>query len=343
MGTINAIAAELTKNLNPEERKKFYEENNLPEPAPALKVVTAHELLAAKIPAREKILAPWLLSSGLNMIYAARGIGKTHAALGIAYAVASGGEFLGWRAEVPRKVLFLDGEMPARSIQERISRIVANTDKEPPSPEYLRICTPDLNPEVGMPDLASFEGQTSIEGFLEEVELIIVDNLSSLVRTGRENEAEGWLPVQSWALQQRKIGRSVLFIHHAGKSGTARGTSKREDLLDCVINLKRPNDYNPSEGCRFEVHFEKSRDCFGIDTETFEAKLQTDNIGGQTWTTKTVEGATFEKVVQLVREGLTQKEIADELSINKSNVSRHHKRAAEMGLIVLKGGANNGK
>ena len=35
---------------------------------------------------RERILAPWLLTQSLNMLYAWRGIGKTHVALGIGYA-----------------------------------------------------------------------------------------------------------------------------------------------------------------------------------------------------------------------------------------------------------------
>ncbi len=36
-----------------------------------------------------------------------------------------------------------------------------------------------------------------------------------------------------------------------------RGTSRREDVLDTVIQLKRPKDYEPEDGGRFEVHFTK--------------------------------------------------------------------------------------
>lgn len=55
-----------------------------------------------------------------------------------------------------------------------------------------------------------------------------------------------------------------MFIHHAGKSGAQRGTSKREDVLDTVVALKRPGDYVTSQGARFEVHFEKARGIFGM-------------------------------------------------------------------------------
>ena len=66
---------------------------------------------------------------------------------------------------------------------------------------------------------------------------MILDNLSALCVSGKENEGESWLPVQRWALRLRQRGISVLFVHHAGKGGAQRGTSRREDLLDVVINL----------------------------------------------------------------------------------------------------------
>ena len=45
-------------------------------------------------------------------------------------------------------------------------------------------------------------------------------------------------------------------------------------------------------------------------------------------------------MVTLANEGLSQKEIAEELAINKSNVSRHFRRATDAGLIQ-KGGKHD--
>src|SRR5690349_10762308 len=89
-----------------------------------LVVVELRDFITRQIPPREQILTPWLLSQSLNMIYAWRGVGKTHVALGIAYAIASGGKFLGWKAIKPRGVLYIDGEMSASSLQERLAVIV---------------------------------------------------------------------------------------------------------------------------------------------------------------------------------------------------------------------------
>jgi putative DNA primase/helicase len=64
------------------------------------------------LPPRELLLSPWLPAKGLAMIHAERGIGKTWVALNAAHALNTAGEFLGWRARRPIRVVYLDGEMP---------------------------------------------------------------------------------------------------------------------------------------------------------------------------------------------------------------------------------------
>lgn len=295
------------------------------------RAVTIDEFLSLEFPPRDNLLSPWLPAQGLTMVYAMRGIGKTFFALGVAYAVATGNEFLGWKAEHPAGVLYIDGEMPAAVMQKRLSDIVASNDLEPVAPFVL--LTPDLQAE-GMPHIDTPEGQEAINAILtDEIKLIIIDNISTLTRT-KENEADSWTPVQEWALRQRAVGRSVLFVHHAGKGGQQRGTSRREDVLDTVITLKRPVDYLPDQGAVFEIHFEKARGIYGDDVAALEARLATSTEGLSIWCTRSVEVGNYERVVQLLNEGLKQHEIAIELGINKSNVSRHVKRAKAEGLCV---------
>jgi putative DNA primase/helicase len=296
------------------------------------------EFLVHEFSPRSNLLSPWLPLQGLTMVYAYRGIGKTHFALAVAYAVASGGSFLGWKAPTPVGVLYIDGEMPGAVMQERLSAIVTSNDQEATAPFIL--LTPDLQPE-GMPRIDTDEGQAAIESLLtDQIRLIVVDNISTLTGA-RENEADDWTPIQDWALKQRAKGRSVLFVHHSGKGGKQRGTSRREDVLDTVIALRRPVDYEPDQGAVFEVHFEKARGIHGEDVRSIEATLTTDDHGRMTWRTRTVENSTFDRVVALLNDGLNQNDIAAELGINKSNVSRHAKKAKKAGLIETKkrGGA----
>jgi len=297
-----------------------------PRAARAFRVVNVMELLSAKLPPRELLLNPWLQTQGLVMVYAPRGTGKTHFSLGVGYALWSGGKFLNWSASRRLRVLFIDGEMPASVLQQRLTAIMAADERSIEVPaEGFNFITPDLLDNMSPPDLTDAGDrdllQEQINGYAPEV--IIVDNISTLCRSGRaENDAESWLTVQGWALRMRQQGRCVIFIHHAGKTGTQRGTSKREDVLDVVIKLARPNDYAPEQGARFEVHFEKARHLVGNDAKAFEAWLQTDAHGRQSWTMKSLEDSTQEQILTLFKDGLSQKEIAAELGINQSNVSR---------------------
>lgn len=308
--------------------------------AAPLVTVGLHDFIAMEFPPREALVEPFLLRQSLTMLYGWRGIGKTHVSLGISYAAAVGGSFLKWNAPKPVKVLYVDGEMPAGALQARLSSIIASTGVEPP-PDYLTIITPDMQ-KGAMPDLATYAGQEAITAIAERVQadLIVLDNLSCLVRGGgRENDAESWVSVSEWALLQRQAGRSVLFIHHSGKNGQQRGTSKREDLLDVVVALRRPPDYDPASGACFEVHFEKARHLSGEDVDPIEAQLTTDTKGLSTWTWRPVADSTLDRVVDLANEGLSQSEIANELEINRSTVSRAWRKADGLGMLTNKSSA----
>jgi putative DNA primase/helicase len=300
-----------------------------------LVVLTLEELLKRETPPRQNLLSPWLPSQGLCMIYAARGLGKTWAALMIAYAVSSGGKYLNWKAEKAAGVLYIDGEMPLAVMKERLSQIVLSEEMEVQEP--LEFLTPDAQ-EFGIPDLSTIEGQKLIDKLItEKTKLIVMDNLSTLTRTGKESEGESWLPVQEWALGLRRRGISVLFIHHAGKAGQQRGTSRREDVLDTVIALRKPADYTPETGACFEIHFEKSRGLYGDEIKPIEAKLEShkDNHGATTinWIVKNLEDSTREKVKRYLHDGWNQKEIAEQLGINKSSVNYHVKKLENLGVL----------
>lgn len=290
------------------------------------------DFLKLDLKPRENILTPWLPTQGLVMVYAPRGVGKTYFALTIGISVASGSNCLNWEICKPRGVLYLDGEMPATTMQQRLAKIIRGVEKEITAP--FKIIPRDLNPYKPF-TLNTEAGQAGIDKYLEGVELIIVDNISTLCSV-KENDADAWTPIQEWALRMRARGISVLFIHHANKGGTARGTSKREDILDTVISLKLPPDYSPSQGAVFELHFEKSRGFTGNDAQSIQLTL-TEKNNVFMWDVTTLEQTTYEKIIDLINEkDLTQAEVANELGINKSTVTYHVKRAKKEGRLNVK-------
>ena len=295
-------------------------------------VDSLEDFLAHNFPPRGLLLDPWLFEDSLNMIYGARGLGKTHIGLGIAYAVAAGSNFLRWTAAKPTKVVYVDGEMPGATLQERLAIIAQNATAEPP-PRFLTIISSQR--QAGpMPDLASAFGQSLLDRAIEpDTALIIIDNLSCLLRSGRENEAESWIPFQDWLLEQKRLKRAVVFIHHAGKSGLQRGTSKREDILDEVIGLKALPE-TEHDGAAFSVNYEKARNLFGSAAESFEARLSTSDDGTQGWQTASLEDSQYAKAIELLSlEEMNQSDIAAELGVNKSTVSRWKRRAKSEGKL----------
>ena len=298
-----------------------------------LRALNVRDLLSLEVRTREMILGPIIPEQGLTMIHAPRGIGKTHVSLMIAYSVATGSSMFKdkWRSNKPHKVLFIDGEMPLSVMQERLAKIVNSTETEIRREDNLLIITPDLQNQ-GISDLSTIEGQQIIEEHLKDVKLLILDNHSALCRRGRENDAESWVPLQEWFLTLRRRGISVLLIHHSNKSGGQRGTSRKEDLLDTIITLRKPEAYDPQEGARFEVHYEKARGFYGEEAAPFEAWLKEED-GIFTWHTRDIEDCQLDRVLELKKEGLSQRDIAEETGLSPATINRRLKEAKQKGLL----------
>lgn len=299
-----------------------------------LAVIDWRDLQLLDVPEREPMLGKWMMAQSLNMVHAKRGTGKTWFVLGAAMALASGRPFMGWDVPKARPVLLVDGEMPARALQDRCNDTARMLGAEPER-GMLRIITPDLLGRAA-PDLGSVIDQEQVDAAVGDAELIILDNLSALIRSGAaENDAESWVTVADWALRHRAQGRSILFVHHSGKTGAQRGTSRREDLLDVVIALRHPAEYDPKEGARFEIHFEKARHLFGADAEAFEAALDPEAEGG--WRVASIEGSVDLRIVEMLALGLSLTDIGRELGLHKSNVSRRVKEMRERGVLPADG------
>lgn len=293
-------------------------------PTPEIVCVPLDVFAGLQFPPRRILLAPWLTASSINMLSAYRGTGKTWTALSIALAVASGGQFLRFTAPAPARVLYVDGEMAGTDLQHRLQRLI------PMFPDIESRNFSVINPDVqcrALPDLSTYQGQAELEQWTSQADLIVIDNLSSLARTGAENEAESWVIVADWALRMRREGRAVLFVHHTGKNGQQRGTSKREDLLDTSIILARREDQQAeTAGAGFSWEWSKARGLHGADIEPLQADLVTNQHGGLSWACRQVGDIRLEEVRALRAEGRSARQIAEELGISKSAAGRYMKQ-----------------
>jgi putative DNA primase/helicase len=101
--------------------------------------------------------------------------------------------------------------------------------------------------------------------------------------------------------------------------------------------LRRSEDYSPEQGARFEVHFEKLRNRVeGDGALPFEAKLvatSTDETGVR-WLDCDLRPPT-----QLFKDGLSVREVAATLRVDKTEAGRLRLRAVSDGLLVSGTGA----
>jgi putative DNA primase/helicase len=298
-----------------------------------LEAIGITDFLNLDVPAREMLLSPILPERSLAMLYAPRGIGKSWLGLSIGLAVAAGGSLLRWSAPRQRNVLYVYGEMPLVSLQERLKELSVGMGSSIRNHGF-RILAAD-NIESGI-NLSTDEGQQAIEPLLTDIDLLILDNLSTLLTSGSESASDAWVPMQNWLLKLPRQGVSVLLVHHAGVNGRQRGTSRREDALDTVIALRRPEDYSPEEGARFEVHFEKLRHrAEGAGGLPFEASIQGNGDDAIHWADRDIKPRLLNQAAELFAEGMTVREVAATLRISKSEAGRLRIRAYDDGLIAV--------
>jgi len=299
------------------------------------------ELIDRPIPERPFIMTPWLRPGTLACIYAKRGVGKTWIALTIGHIVTRMATLAGkWKTENPVGCLYIDGEMAGDDLQARVRLL---TDGLPMEERQLLIISADIMraDRYPAPNLNNPIWRDTICQYLEQrtdIRVLILDNLSSLAPSRRENLKEEWDPVNQWFLNLRAMGIAVIFIHHSGKSGGQRGTSGLEDNLDISIELTHHEDYKPEEGVRLRVSFTKSRSIYGEDAASFSLKLARMPLGYHEWQLASDTTANLQKkILVLINQGARPKDIADTLGCSRANVSQAKKKAIDKGYMDSSG------
>jgi hypothetical protein len=295
------------------------------------RLVSAQELADISVLPPEPCIEPFLPLGDIALLAAARGIGKTQVAMGLAVAAATGSGFLRFNCPKTRRVTYLDGEMNTPLMQRRYREALGRLPANVSPPAHLHFLFPDMCLDGVTPNLALEEGQAAVDVLLQATgtELLIIDNIACLFRSGlSENESMSWQGApQQWLISLKSRGLAILLVHHLGKNGEQRGTSAREDILGASLRLRRPSDYEAEQGCRFELEYTKARNLAGGDAGGFAAAL----IDGR-WHVEGKAAPTLASVLELRRGGLSTRDIAESVGTSKSTVARL--------LASAKGGGN---
>jgi hypothetical protein len=236
-------------------------------------IPTQAEFLVANIEPRTMLIDPLILEKSLNMIYAFRGVGKSRFVISLAFALATGTNFLKFTIPNPRKVLFIDGEMDIELWRKWEINIIKTFEKQ------LHIKIPivlinncvlvardyfaEFYPGIKIPNLASEEGRYLIDKLIEKYRpaLIIFDNRSSLFQLDSTNGQENVDLLNELLLHIKDQGSAVIIVHHSGKGENKdqRGSSKAEDWLSTSLKLEEIKGEEYPEGCKFRLNFTKYR------------------------------------------------------------------------------------
>jgi hypothetical protein len=293
-----------------------------------LRLIDGRELLTMDTSPLEFVIDPILPTQGLGMLYAWRGCGKTYFMLDGCYSISIGAaKWCQWRIPKARRVVYVDGELPHNQLQARWQGIVKAHGMQPPEEGMMNFINRTIDKRA--PNIAELQGQRLIEDHLQEGTFLVLDNISALCRTGKEDE-EGWASTQEWLIELRHKGITTQLLHHAGKSGAQRGTSKREDFLDAILMMRHPSDYSPDQLLRCEVHCEKYR---GDDADAvlpFEVRLESDSLGGSVFTHRALQDVVEKRAIEMFGMGMKVTEIADDLHLSRFQVYRIKKKMSSL-------------
>lgn len=282
------------------------------------KTISAEDLLAEEAPEREFLLKPFFFHGSLSMIFAYPGIGKSWFVMWLAAALACKGKFFRWTSNKNAKILYIDSEMGKDQIRPRLAQIVGFSEFEIDQGQ-IEFVTPDLFKTNQVPNIAHPNAQLEYEQVLKDKDVLIIDNLGSASSPlhPRDTDEQTWMKnIQPWFLKLRAMGKCVILVHHAGKSGEQLGTSRREQPLDLIIRLSRPNHYDPSQGCQFQITFPKARHVFGDDLEPLFVKLiQREEY--MNWDWKLLSTMFSEQIDRYLNAGMSEREICEEIPRDK--------------------------
>lgn len=250
-----------------------------------LLVENAGTFLAQQFPEREALVAPWLRQRQNSLLYAPSGIGKSFLAWSIALAVSGGGSLGLWKAPKPRKVLFVDGEMDAQDLWERLKGMLDAApaiDVGAVKRNLELLARQRQKPGIEFPDLDKADGRAAVLGIARTLraELVVLDNFSTLCAVDEENAASSWNGMQHFLIALKQEGVASLLVHHSRKGGrekdSYRGTSKMGVVFDTILRLEEPPDtQRPADGsAAFKLTFEKVRAKRDKSTEPTVMALQ---------------------------------------------------------------------
>jgi KaiC/GvpD/RAD55 family RecA-like ATPase len=210
------------------------------------------DFIGKNYPPQEYWVYPLVSKQTITQIWASPGVGKTLFSMELACSLANGQDFLKykWVEETkPVPVLYVEGEMSAQQIQDRVCNITSRYAEEGKefNFDYLRIAPVQEQLNQHFDPLNEDLGRKRLELQLEQMKesfgqypVLFLDNISCLT-SFQEKDGEAWITFMQWLIKLRARGYTIFFLHHATKEGsTSSGSNMKERSVDIEIKLSEP-------------------------------------------------------------------------------------------------------
>lgn len=231
-----------------------------PDPADLARCLSIHTWTTRDIPDPDRILGDILTTTVRAFFVGRTGLGKTLLGLALAAAAASGTAFLGWAGHTPKRVLYLDGEMPAELIKPRAIDALRRLRGAEIPENHLLIFGRDVEEEARRiaPDLPPFAPLNTPEGakflcmlidMVGGCDLLVLDNVMSLLAGDQKDETvfSGALDLITH-LTKHRIGQ--IWLDHTGHNSDRQyGSSTKAWRFDLVgIMAPLPEEQQTEDG-----------------------------------------------------------------------------------------------
>jgi hypothetical protein len=167
----------------------------------------------------------WLREGTLNVISSRAGAGKTALMAAMVAAMKRGEPFLGMPTQDPGRVLWINGDMPAWQVKERLSCLAEFADVD-----------------IAMAEMADlFRHETDLLEVCGGYQFVIFDNRGTLLTVRETQKEESWIPYQRLMHRVTTNGATVVMQCHNNKAENASvsGSEAQERTTTAMLSIHK--------------------------------------------------------------------------------------------------------
>ena len=198
-----------------------------------VRIIAAEEIRTTDMPPR-RWFVDQMMTVGMTLLTAKKGIGKSFFVLQLSYCVASGTAFLD-RSTSRGRVLYVVTELDETAVHERLN--------------LHGVAPIDLFVAYGWRN--GYEGLADAEAVItaHKIDVLIIDMFSGVLPAGSETNSYDLTPfLLAWRQMAHRLGVAVVAVWHSAKADredpmlAALGTTALAGQADCYLALDRKRD-----------------------------------------------------------------------------------------------------